>query len=146
MKSPHDLRGAYRAARKRWNRQMNVTFERSRPKVSPVPAAEHARQRAYFNSAEYALRSAKLDILSKACQDSIDAVDKANLSTTRYAVVVPADQTIMYLTEDGDFTTKHPEAWLSDCKLFAEKAAAEVKGTVECIPSLSEFLNREDTW
>lgn len=86
----------------------------------------------------------------------------------RYAIFVPADQTICYLSEGYQFTTKHPEAALfrtleeahlawkrvqEDEKHSAPLVPAGPKadagdhgGYLEEVPDADEFRAREDTW
>lgn len=66
-----------------------------------------------------------------------------------YAVCAPADQTYVYLTENGTFTTVHAQA-----KLFGRREDAEcwIAGSdqddteVEEVVDEIEFRARKDTW
>jgi hypothetical protein len=79
----------------------------------------------------------------------------------KYAVFVPADQTICYLIEDlseadprrWSMTTKHSEATLWDDKSRARAVvsqhAEDVRGPLaflETVEDEVEFRGREDTW
>jgi hypothetical protein len=86
----------------------------------------------------------------------------------RYAIFVPADQTICYLSEGYQFTTKHPEAALFKTLEEAHLAWTRVQqeeghtaplvpagptadagahgGYVEEVPDTEAFRKQEDTW
>jgi len=85
----------------------------------------------------------------------------------KYVIVVPADQTIMFVSSrDCDTTTKHPEALLFDSAVEAFGILAKYNagishfyldgteithrerffGSVELVEDELEFLSREDTW
>lgn len=73
------------------------------------------------------------------------------MTTKRWAVAFPADQTITYLTPDYKETTRHPEAGLwwtpeeADAARKAYEGDAE-NGWLEEVSDASEFRAREDTW
>jgi len=86
----------------------------------------------------------------------------------KYAVGVIIDQTYGYLTEEGSFTTQHPEAILFGTRYDAEQAAEKsdsmmpvldingnpyspehlevMKCFIEPVENETEFHSREDTW
>lgn len=65
----------------------------------------------------------------------------------KYAVFVPADQTIAFVTSDRNHvTTVHSEALLLDSREEAVILAEDVKGYVEDVEDQVEFCSREDTW
>lgn len=63
--------------------------------------------------------------------------------------MVPLDQTLGYLMEDGSATIKHPEAFLWDnldaCDAAREKFAKD-DGEIEVINDEAEFRARGDKW
>lgn len=65
----------------------------------------------------------------------------------KYAVLAVCDQTFTYLTDDGDWTTKHSEAQLFDTKEEAEQASVHTKAdAIEDVADEAEFREREATW
>lgn len=72
----------------------------------------------------------------------------------KYAIVTPADQTIMLWSECGGWTTRHPDATLYDTELAAQvtrdQLNANVDPRVHCfvenVADEAEFRSREDTW
>lgn len=88
------------------------------------------------------------------------------MTTTKYAVFIPADQTFVYacleIPQDQEWefeqggwcwTTKHPRAHLFDT-FEAAVACAQAQGVRDCVPlgtvesvrDEAEFRSREDTW
>jgi len=65
----------------------------------------------------------------------------------KYAIVIPLDQTIGFITPDGAVTTSHKDALLHE-----EKAAADVDVILHAPADLMEVKNEEefrarpDTW
>lgn len=81
----------------------------------------------------------------------------------KYAVLTPADQTIIYVTLDGSCTTVHSEAELFDSvetatkhinKYYPKASVGSCKPDgdgltdflIEPVIDEAEFVSREDTW
>lgn len=112
--------------------------------------AVHARRR-WRRAIKKGPATKQLKALEKAETDVIDA----KLKTTRYAVVIPCDNTHLFLTHDDHYTTHHPDA-----HLFSDFDAADAKMRtipardydlddapfVELVVCEAEFRSRPDTW
>lgn len=130
MKSGHDYRGIYAAARRRWQRAIRRAYDDSYAQQTPA-------QKLWHNT--------NISRLAAALKKAEAAVEAANLSTTRFVIVMPADQTILLLGENNAWTTKHSEARLFLTREEA-KAEAEEGDWIDCVVNVAAFRAREDTW
>ena len=138
--SPKDLLNIENRAERRWRKQLNRMDWNSK--------SDHA----------------KLDKLSAKHKKATKAVQDANLSTSRWAILSPADQTIVYyagpMGEIGNWTVVHAKARLFCTKSLAKMVAEElvtmcelvlddddvVDDMIEFVPNEASFCAREDTW